>query len=202
MGTRHLIAVQYNGEYKIAQYGQWDGYPSAQGVEVLKFISNNDYLEKLKSKLPNVRFIDDEKDKDFIESYNKSAPEYPNNLDSRTPEQKMWYESYMSRNLGFRILENIANSQDKEILLNNRITFAADSLFCEYAYVVDLDSETFEIYRGFQKSPPAQGERFANLEVDKGSEYFQVTLVKKYDLSNLPTREQFLDDLTKKEEDE
>ena len=37
MGTRHLIAVYLNGEYKVAQYGQWDGYPSGVGVDVLEF---------------------------------------------------------------------------------------------------------------------------------------------------------------------
>lgn len=27
MGTRHLTAVVIDGDYKVAQYGQWDGYP-------------------------------------------------------------------------------------------------------------------------------------------------------------------------------
>ena len=26
MGTRNLTAVFMDGEYKVAQYGQWDGY--------------------------------------------------------------------------------------------------------------------------------------------------------------------------------
>lgn len=30
MGTRHLILVFYKGAYRIAQYGQWDGYPSSE----------------------------------------------------------------------------------------------------------------------------------------------------------------------------
>jgi hypothetical protein len=42
MGTRHLIAVQLDGEYRIAQYGQWDGYPEGQGVDVLKFLREMD----------------------------------------------------------------------------------------------------------------------------------------------------------------
>ena len=37
MGTRHLIAVMADGKYQVAQYGQWDGYPSGQGVSVLTF---------------------------------------------------------------------------------------------------------------------------------------------------------------------
>jgi hypothetical protein len=35
MGTRHLIAVQLGGEYRVAQYGQWDGYPDSAGIDVL-----------------------------------------------------------------------------------------------------------------------------------------------------------------------
>ena len=38
MGTRHLTAVYQNGEYKVAQYGQWDGYPDGQGLICLEFL--------------------------------------------------------------------------------------------------------------------------------------------------------------------
>jgi hypothetical protein len=38
MGTRNLVAVQIDGQYKIAQYGQWDGYHSGKGLEVLEFL--------------------------------------------------------------------------------------------------------------------------------------------------------------------
>ena len=38
MGTRNLTCVFVNGEYKVAQYCQWDGYPSGQGLTILNFL--------------------------------------------------------------------------------------------------------------------------------------------------------------------
>jgi hypothetical protein len=40
MGTRHLIEVKIDGELKVAQYGQWDGYLTGQGVNIADFIHN------------------------------------------------------------------------------------------------------------------------------------------------------------------
>lgn len=44
--------------------------------------------------------------------------------------------------------------------LVNSEEFAADSLFCEWAYVIDLDKNTFEVYQGFNKKPIDKTERF------------------------------------------
>ena len=37
MGTRHLTAVFLDGKYRVAQYGQWDGYPERAGRNCLNF---------------------------------------------------------------------------------------------------------------------------------------------------------------------
>ena len=58
MGTRHLIAVHADGQYKIAQYGQWDGYPSGQGLTALGFCRTMDraaFTEKVRVS----RFLND-----------------------------------------------------------------------------------------------------------------------------------------------
>ena len=57
MGTRHLIAAKIDGVYKLAQYGQWDGYPEGQGVAVLDFLVNKMDVAAFTAALRNCRFI-------------------------------------------------------------------------------------------------------------------------------------------------
>lgn len=202
MGTRNLTCVFIDGKYKIAQYGQWDGYPSGQGAIILNFIRNQKNINKLKTALNRIRFFDASgRDKEFIESYNDNAPKWSNEPDKRTAEQKKWFESFISRDIGGQILENVAQSNEPEILLDDSLTFAGDSLFCEWAYVVDFDKGTFEVYSWFNKEPLNEDERFYGLGKGSGKEYGPVQLVKTYQLDNLPTIEDFLKDPEVQEED-
>lgn len=206
MGTRHLIAVAVDGEYKIAQCGQWDGYPEGQGVDVLKFLSESKNIELLREKLKRVRFLDfGGQDKDFIEAYEKNSPIYVGDPDPRTEEQRHWFDTYIDRGLGAKILNSVAYSEDDEILLKNSIGFAGDSLFCEYAYVIDLDANTLEVYNGFNENEITEG-RFVSgdptFDIDASSKYEPVTLIKVYSLDNLPDRDTFISDLVPNEEDE
>lgn len=65
--------------------------------------------------------------------------------------------------------------------LKDAYSFATESLFCEWAYVIDMDKKVLEIYKGFNKSP-AKG-RFAKMEVSGEyslkNGYKPVTLFKK-----------------------
>ena len=52
MGTRNLtLVINQEGEKKVAQYGQWDGYPSGVGAGVLRFLKNKEVFEKFKDNL-------------------------------------------------------------------------------------------------------------------------------------------------------
>ena len=197
MGTRNLTAVMIDGEYKIAQYGQWDGYPSGLGVQVLGFVRNPENVLRLRDALCRVRFIDDEgRDKEFIEAYDRVTPKMMNDPDNRSAEQRRWFNSYISRDVGGDILHTVAESKDAEILLKNKISFAGDSLFCEYAYVIDLDADTLEVFKGFNHTAITEG-RFVSGDptLEKSGEYHPVKLAKSYTLAELPTEEQFLKDL-------
>lgn len=185
MGTRHLISVVLDGEYKIAQYGQWDGYPSGQGQAIVDFLLDNFDREAFKRQLAKCRFLDREgKDKAFVESYSANAPEWSSEPDKRTDEQKRWWKTYMSRDLGASILKAVAESQDDEILLDDHSSFAGESLFCEWAYVIDLDKDVLEVYEGFQKQSVPAGERFAEMKPRDG-DYYQVKHLKTFPIAEL-----------------
>lgn len=176
MGTRHLIAVYQGGTHKIAQYGQWDGYPSGQGKDILAFLHDESAVHLLKTyRLKNCQFL--------------TSEEAENMQTSHSPQ--------LSRNMGAKILD-LAACVDS-LALVDCIEFAADSLFCEWAYVIDFDQNVFEVYRGFN-TKPAIG-RFKDMPTEPGSEYQPVTLLKSYSLDDLPSFEQFITDCEPTEEE-
>jgi len=76
MGTRHLqTVINKQGELKVNQYGQWDGYPSGQGVEILNFLKEAN-LETYNNELSKLREITEE-DTDKIDFSKNWQVEYP-----------------------------------------------------------------------------------------------------------------------------
>lgn len=193
MGTRNLtMVIDQKGKTKVAQYGQWDGHPGGVGASILGFLGNKELFESLKNNLSKVRFLDPEgRDKEFFDSYNENAPEWSNQPDNRTEKQKEWHKQFVSRDLADDVLANISKSNDDEIILIDKSNFAKDSLFCEWAYVVDLSKNTFEVYEGFNKSELDESERFFPIQ-DQGSEYYPVKLLKSFNLDDLPEYDKFL----------
>ena len=199
MGTRNLTMVISNGETKVAQYGQWDGYPSGNGAIVLDFLHTTN-LEEFKKKLNKVIFVNGNKEKE-IQNWLKSIGSDNGWL---TGEQsKLYHEKYpyLTRDNGANILQMIMDGEEDEIWITDSTEFAGDSLFCEWAYLVDLDKNKLEVYEGFNKEPLVLEDRFFYL-TDKDSEYYPIRMVKSYDLNNLPLEDEFLKDLEKKQEQE
>jgi len=117
MGTRHLICIYHNGRFVVAQYGQYDGHPSATGMAVLRFLTQGN----IKLLRDNIHF---------------APPPKPFNGE----------DEYDSR--GVAILGDVATATET-IDHVFRLDFACDGLFCEWAYVVDLDDAgALEVYKG------------------------------------------------------
>lgn len=175
MGTRNLTIVMIDCKYKIAQYGQWDGHPEGQGITVLDFLTKHMDKELFMDKCRKTKWIDEHEE-------NLTVDNYPQ----------------MSRDHGAEILL-IVQVENDGIILHNDIDFAKDSLFCEWAYVIDFDKNTFEAYEGFNTSPLNINERFY-CDNYKDKEYYPVRLKYEWDLDNLPSYKKFIETLNETEE--
>lgn len=183
MVTRNLVAVHYKGQYRIAQYGQWDGYPDGQGNTVLEFLSSlsesstmNPPVEAFKENLMACSWME-QADYDAI----KNDPILAKEWIKRLP--------HLSRDTGAGVLAMVMKEPLK---LRNSISFAGESLFCEWAYVIDFDANTFEVFKGFNHSPLKNGDRFYGWPTE--GEYQPVRLVKSYPLDHLPSLSQMMAD--------
>lgn len=197
MGTRHLIAVQLDGGYKVAQYGQWDGYPSGQGARVLEFLRDVD-INAFTSAVRACTFIGDDEVQRRWKEVGADDSGFVS-MDIADKFKARWPQ--LSRDTGSKVLEFVLNTGGAELVDSSN--FAANSLFCEWAYVIDLDRGCFEVYEGFNKDKLDPCERFHGFEQSHPrNEYQPVKLVKIYPLDALPTVEQFLADLEPAESSE
>ncbi len=187
MGTRHLIAVFIDGTHKVAQYGQWDGYPEATGKGILDFLQRSN-LETFKERVRKCHFLTTEEMKATYTQLGISGDSEWIGMDEADRHSKKFPE--LSRDTGDEILDLILESPEG-LGLQDSLSFAADSLFCEWAYVVDFDLGSFEAYKGFNQTPLFGNERFNHL-AKEGSEYQPVRLQKLWMLNELPTEADFL----------
>ena len=123
MGTRHFQKViNREGETKIAQYGQWDGYPDGQGKEILSYLKTGN-LTKYQEELDKVPLISEEQDK-MIGEIPDWAEEYP----------------YMSRDCGSKIHKMI---EDGKVQFVAHIDDNEANKWCEGFYTIDFKEGTF-----------------------------------------------------------
>lgn len=135
MGTRNSTLVKSDGQLRVAQYGQWDGYPTGQGQEIADFLSKAD-IDKFKEVLKNIKEVDPERANKFLESI--GAKDGWCNREQSAKFNKEF--PGLNRDHGAGILQLIYDGEVTEIRLDP--DFKNDTLFCEYWYEIDLDNKT------------------------------------------------------------
>ena len=198
MGTRHMVGVVLDGEFRVAQYGQWDGYPSGQGATVLSFLRERENVEALRANVAGVRFATEE-DKEAMQARWTELGADDSGWVTMDQSKAFYTDprfAPLSRDVGADVLAMVA-AGDVEFLTDSSY-FAKDSLFCEWAYVVDLDNDVLECYKGFQKEAPVSG-RWAGVQ---DGEYAAVDLAATFSLDALPTDQEFCSMLDPYEDEE
>jgi hypothetical protein len=143
MGTRNLTVVKNKlGTTKIAQYGQWDGYPQHSGIKALEFLRDEYNQQLLYAKLDVVQFVGDEEVDTLYKQY-----------ESTDWENKDFLNAYpgLHRDTGIGILEVVSKATNVIKTVDNS-EFAKDTLFCEGIYEVDFSTNKFiSTYNGVTK---------------------------------------------------
>ena len=170
MGTRNLTIVKVDGKTKVAQYGQWDGYPTGQGFTIADFIQNELDLRKFKAAVRKLKWITS---KDLENRWAECGADDSGFVTMDVSEVFRHTYPFLSRDVGAGVLSIIQTGKytdekydyktgktTKTIIeglnvdrLKNDRAFIKDSLFCEWAYEIDLDKKTVKVYEGFQKLP-------------------------------------------------
>ncbi|RMD63986.1 hypothetical protein D6833_04970 [Candidatus Parcubacteria bacterium] len=195
MGTRHVIAVVKDGEYKLANYGQWDGYPEGQSISILAHLRKLG-RSRFEKGLERLRWATGE-DYESMDAHIQKAD--VNSMDFE--EREKWFEEHypnLIRDTGADIIpfiESLADRKEGEkVPVGNALEFVADCC-CEWVYVIDLDRNTLEVYNGHLRHRPIErSDRFFFLidKVEEAGEYPpKVTAV--FSLDDLPTDEELLE---------
>jgi hypothetical protein len=182
MGTRNLTIVR-DENLLFGQYGQWDGCPSGNGLEVLKFLKSQMLEGQFRQAVKRVKVADAAR----LEELEQAC------VGKDTHPQ-------FFRDLGTGILDFIADTEGP-IEVHNQIDFAADSLFCEWAYMVDLVERKLRCFRGFNKAPLAEGDFFHYLSDKKDGAYYPIKEIAAFSFDELPDKETFLKTLRPDDEE-
>jgi hypothetical protein len=94
-------------------------------------------------------------------------------------DENIDYESYpeLARDLGAEVFYSIYNGKITKVNLS--INFASNSLFCEWAWCINLDTNCLDCFKGFQTEPLSNDQPFYFLQ-DKMTEkdvYYPIKLI-------------------------
>ena len=160
MGTRGAVGFRLNGKDYIT-YNHWDSYPSGLGLAVIKDIKKIGLkgMPDLPNYIGNI---------ELVKGNSTPTPEQIKNTEpwhNLTVSEQSYSDWYcLIRDAQGTLLPYMTG---KLRYMVDSHDFLFDSLFCEYAYIINLDDLTLEFYRGFNKNPEAAG-RYAFKKGENG----------------------------------
>ena len=186
MSTRGAVGFRVDSVDRIA-YNHFDSYPEGLGFDLLQFLRGVGDWNELSAKVRALRVV--------------TKDEAPSEAD-RQNLRRFADLSVGNKSLGdwYCLLRdtqgNLAKILEAGVLIDGS-AFLQDSLFCEWAYVVNLDAMTLECYRGFQTAPHLLG-RYATRCGRNG--YYPCALATQFSLHALPSDDHFVATLEPDEE--
>lgn len=181
MGTRGAFGFVVNQTEKIT-YNHFDSYPDGLGLDVL-------------------RWLRDTVDRDGEDAAREAAArlQVVNEDASPTEEELASFAAYRDPRVStgddwYALLRNTQGNPGEILRAGFFIDgseFPMDSLFCEYAYIVDFDCRVFQAYEGFRKTPTTEGRWAYRFGIREPNGYYPVQLRARWSFDLLPSEDAF-----------
>lgn len=195
MGTRGLLGFVADGQLKAA-YNHFDSYPAGLGSDVLAFVRQivvtDGAVDIAAQRVRDLRVVTDE------------TPVTDSDIEALKP----WTNTRVGIGAGgrpswYQLLRETQGDPGAILSsghLEDGSDFALSSLHCEWGYVIDFDTRTLEVYRGFQQKPPTAGrwvgqadeEGMAEGRARLGQVYYPINRVAAFAFDALPELDAFV----------
>jgi hypothetical protein len=176
MGTRGTYGFRIGGK-DIVTYNHSDSYPSYLGRAVLTALAGKD-IERLRTIAQGIELVN-EQDKPTEAHIAICRERKLVDLKVSTKSLEDWYCLLREAQgeIGWLL-------DGKVPFMTDGAAFLADSLFCEWAYLINLDDGVLEVYKGFNKDPRAAGRYASLMAPDQRMGYYGVRLLRTIPLAD------------------
>ena len=178
MGTRGLFGLRKGGVDKTT-YNHYDSYPDGLGYEMADFIINHsaDNMLELYDKIEMVDECVSPTTEQIMLCREYADPDFS------VSEQSAYDWYCLTRGLQGNLAKAYKMvSQCGVTYMMDRRDFIRDSLFCEYAYIINLDDRVLELYTGFQRKLQ-EGNRYGTAPNEGG--YYPCKLLDRIPFSEI-----------------
>lgn len=173
MGTRGVCGWFKNGITKVS-YNHFDSYPEGLGRDIVSYATDRT-LQQLNEDFEAVSLVEqsDTPSEEAIATC-VALNLYSDNMGRQSPGD--WYCLLYEAQGNLKAYAQVGYMIDSK-------NFIKDSLFCEWGYIINLDTNTLEVYEGFQK---ANSESRYSLQKPSDSGYWACKLIYECPLATLP----------------
>lgn len=185
MGTRGIYGLRKNKKDKTS-YNHYDSYPSCLGDQMFDYIKRHS-IEEMNELYDRLILVDENKKISELTEEERNGLEI---LFSYDDKDELIDEDMYSLLRNFQgDLEKYDRNSTVNIMCDSK-NFIKDSLFCEYGYIINLDTNTLEVFKGFQKKP--QNTNRYGCENYRG--YYPCKIIKKIKIDDIHNSDKALED--------
>ena len=191
MSDQGLIGFRFREQDKLA-YNRSDSAPDKLGLQILHELRSVQSWDKVEDRVRDLIAIPESRPLDESSSLAETElrRHFPDLEYKSAP--KNFHQLYQPLQGSLR-----PYLDSKLTFMPNASDFIYDSRHCDWAYIANLDTSQFEVWKGNQLEPDHEDNRLVEEENRYGKEidrmgYYPCAMVKSYDLEELPNPGLFL----------